>query len=96
MAPNPRLLRRLVPRTLFGRTLLMLLLPLVIVEIVALQVFYGSHLNIVTRRLSAAIAGEIALEIELLQRYPAPDDQAWLLRAAQERLEMPIQLEPGS
>ena len=59
MAPNPRLLRRLVPRTLFGRTLLMLLLPLVIVEIVALQVFYGSHLNIVTRRLSAAIAGEI-------------------------------------
>ena len=96
MAPNPRLLRRLVPRTLFGRTLLMLLLPLVIVEIVALQVFYGSPLNIVTRRLSAAIAGEIALEIELLQRYPAPDDQAWLLRAAQERLEMPIQLEPGS
>ena len=31
------------------------------VQAVTFQIFYGSHLDIVSRRLSAAIAGEIAL-----------------------------------
>jgi len=47
-----------MPRGLLGRSLLIVLVPLVVVQAVALQVFYGTHMNIVSRRLSAAIAGE--------------------------------------
>ena len=50
-----------MPRSLLGRSLLMILLPLVLLQAVALQMFYGSHLDVVSRRLSGAIAGEIAL-----------------------------------
>ena len=32
-----------MPRSLLGRTLLIMLVPLVVVQAVALQMFYGSH-----------------------------------------------------
>ena len=50
-----------MPRSLLGRTLLIMLMPLVLVQAVALQIFYGSHLDIVSRRLSGGVAGEICL-----------------------------------
>ena len=45
-------IRKVLPRSLLGRSLLMILLPLVLLQAVALQIFYGSHLDIVSRRLS--------------------------------------------
>ena len=39
---------------------LIVLIPLIIVQAVAMQIFYGTHLNLVSRRLSAAVTGEIA------------------------------------
>ena len=54
------LARRILPRSLLGRTLLIVLIPLIIVQAVAMQIFYGTHLNLVSRRLSAAVTGEIA------------------------------------
>ncbi len=49
-------LRRMLPRSLLGRSLLIILVPLVLLQGVALQFFYGSHLDIVSRRLSGAVA----------------------------------------
>ena len=46
-----RLARRVLPRSLLGRSLLMMLLPLMLLQAVALQLFYGSHLDVVSRRL---------------------------------------------
>ena len=58
--PFGQKLKRFMPQTLLGRTLLIMLIPLVVVQAVALQMFYGSHLNLVSRRLSGSIAGEHA------------------------------------
>ncbi|MCC6717544.1 MAG: HAMP domain-containing protein [Acetobacteraceae bacterium] len=84
----------MMPRGLLGRSLLIVLVPLVVVQAVALQVFYGTHLNIVSRRLSAAIAGEVALVIDGLARYPQDRDR--ILATVQERLELPMRLLPGT
>jgi two-component system, OmpR family, osmolarity sensor histidine kinase EnvZ len=46
-----------LPRSLLGRSLLMILLPLILLEEVALQLFYGSNLDFSSRRLSSAAAG---------------------------------------
>ncbi len=45
-------IRKVLPRSLLGRSLLMILLPLVLLQAVALQIFYGSHLDVVSRRLT--------------------------------------------
>ena len=50
-------IKQFMPTSLLGRTLLIMLVPLVLVQAIALQMFYGSHLGVVSRRLSSAIAG---------------------------------------
>jgi two-component system osmolarity sensor histidine kinase EnvZ len=45
-------LRKFLPRSLFGRSLLIVLVPLVSLQAVALQIFYGSHLDELSRRLA--------------------------------------------
>ena len=63
MTPT-RLCRYLVPRGLLGRALLIILVPLVALQIIALFLFYGSHLDVISRRLAGAVAGDIAMVVE--------------------------------
>jgi two-component system osmolarity sensor histidine kinase EnvZ len=89
-------LKRFLPRGLFGRSLLIVLVPLLAVLAVAYTIFYGSHLDMISRRLSSAVAGEIAETADLLERYPLPDDQAWTLRDAWLTYEVPMRLASGA
>ena len=88
--------RKFLPRSLLGRSLLIMLVPLIVVQGVALQIFYGSHLEIVSRRFAGAIAGEIATTVEQLQRYPSPADRSWALDSAWDRLELSMVFSQGA
>jgi two-component system osmolarity sensor histidine kinase EnvZ len=65
------LVRKILPRGLFGRSLLTVLIPLILLQVVAFDIFYGSHLHELSRRLAEAVAGEVAFEIEAIDRAPA-------------------------
>ncbi len=88
--------RRMVPRSLLGRSLLIILVPLVLLEAVALQIFYGSHLGVVSRRFAAAVAGEVAATVELLRRTPDAHERDWVLGFASDKFGMAMRLEPGT
>jgi two-component system osmolarity sensor histidine kinase EnvZ len=90
-----RLARLFAPRGLLGRTLLIVLVPLVILQGVALQLFYGNHLDVISRRLAAGLAGDVGMVVELLSRFPAAEDRAWIFREAAWRLDLAFALEPG-
>jgi two-component system osmolarity sensor histidine kinase EnvZ len=79
VAPE-RLFRRVLPRSLFGRSLLTVLIPLVLLQVVALQIFYGSHLNELSRRLAGAVAGEVGFMADEIDRTPGR--QAAILQEA--------------
>lgn len=96
LPPQSAVVKKVLPRSLLGRTLLIVLIPLVVVQAVALQLFYGSHLDVVSRRLSSGVAGEIGTTIELLRRMPDADDQAWVLQNALNEYELRIRIEPGA
>ncbi len=89
-----RSVKRMLPRGLLGRSLLIVLVPLVALQAVAFTFFYGVHLDLVSRRLSGAIAGEIAQTIDLLARFP--DEQASILRSAWLQFEIPMRIVPGA
>ena len=89
------LIKRMLPRSLLGRSLLMILLPLLILEGVALQVFYGNHIDVVSRRLTGSVAGELGFTIDLMRRFPGPDNTAWILDLARTRFDLDIALDPG-
>ena len=89
-------IRRVLPRSLLGRSLLMILVPLVLLQAVALQIFYGSHLDVVSRRLSSAVVGEVAYTLEMLRRYPDAADHAWILSKANSEFDLHMTIEPGA
>ena len=91
-----RPIRRILPRSLLGRSLLIILIPLLVTEGVALSLFYGSHLNIVSRRLSGAVAGEVMQTIDLLERNPAPGARAWVIAEAAQNYGLVMHFEPGA
>ena len=88
------MIKRFLPRGLLGRSLLIVLVPLVILQAVTFTIFYGGHLDFISRRLSFAIAGEIAQTIQLIRRYPA--DQQYTLDNALRLFEVPMRLIPDA
>ncbi len=91
-----RPIRRILPRSLLGRSLLIILIPLLVTEGVALSLFYGSHLNIVSRRLSAAVAGEVVQTIDLLEDDRSPASRAWVIAEAAQNYGLVMHFEPGA
>ena len=87
--------KKFLPRSLLGRSLLIILLPLVLLQAVALQIFYGSHLDVISRRLVDAVVGELEFTLEAMNRFPGPDDHAWVLDTARAQFGLDIKIEPG-
>ncbi len=88
------MIKRFLPRGLMGRSLLIVLVPLVVLQAVTFTIFYGGHLDFISRRLSSAIAGEVAETVELLDRYP--EDRELTLATAMRQLEVPMHFIPGA
>jgi two-component system osmolarity sensor histidine kinase EnvZ len=85
-----------VPRGLLGRSLLIILVPLLLLQAIALQVFYGSHLDVISRRLAAGVAGDIAMVVGLLDRETEAKDRSWIFREAAWRLDLSLAYEAGA
>ncbi|MGC6484596.1 MAG: ATP-binding protein [Candidatus Puniceispirillales bacterium] len=62
-----------LPRTLFGRMLLIILTPLIIVQLVTVLIFYERHWDTVTRYMSDTLAADIAVVVD---RYAADQTPA--------------------
>jgi two-component system osmolarity sensor histidine kinase EnvZ len=54
-------LKSTLPQSLFGRALLILVLPTLMLQIVAIYIFYERHWSNIERHLSSSLAGEVAL-----------------------------------
>ncbi len=68
---SPEFLKRYMPRSLYGRAALILLLPVVFLQIVATVLFITRFFEDVTAQMSESVAREIALVLE--QERPALD-----------------------
>src|SRR5690348_15993510 len=56
--------KRALPRSLFGRSLIIIILPLVLVQLIATWIFYDRHWATVERRLAANVAADIAFTLD--------------------------------
>jgi two-component system, OmpR family, osmolarity sensor histidine kinase EnvZ len=90
-----KLLRALRPRGLMGRLVLILLVPLVVVQAVALIAFYDGHMKLISRRLTAALGGEVSVLTQLLMRTPE-EMHPTILREYAWRLGLTAAMEPGA
>ena len=72
-------LRRLVPRSLIVRSVLILVAPMIVVQVVATWAFYDRHWDIVTKRLVATVANDIAMVIEGMRAFPGDGNRRIVL-----------------
>ena len=64
-------LKRFLPRTLFGRSLLILVVPVFLIQVLTTYAFFDRHWDRMTSRLAYAVAGEIAVLIDTIEKDPA-------------------------
>jgi two-component system, OmpR family, osmolarity sensor histidine kinase EnvZ len=89
-------LREVMPKGLYARALLIIIVPMVVLQSVVAFVFMERHWNTVTQRLSAAVVADIAALIEVYSTYPQDADLVQLRRIAFEKLSLNVDFLPVS
>jgi len=90
-----RWLNAVMPKGLFARALLIIIIPMVILQSVVAFVFMERHWNLVTQRLSAGVVQDIAALVDIYRAYPQDADQAKLKKIALDRLGLQIDFLPA-
>jgi two-component system osmolarity sensor histidine kinase EnvZ len=89
-------LNSVMPKGLYARALLIIILPMVILQSVIAFVFMERHWNVVTQRLSSSVVQDMAALIEVYRGYPQDADQAQIRKIAQEKLGLVVDFLPLS
>ncbi len=90
-------IKRFMPRSLLGRTLLIMLVPLVLVQAIALQTVLRQPPG---RRVAPAVQRDCRRDLhtrfELMRQFHTPADREWVLDMARQQFTLAITLEPGA
>jgi two-component system, OmpR family, osmolarity sensor histidine kinase EnvZ len=91
-----RWLKSVMPKGLYARSLLIIIVPMVVLQSVVAFLFMERHWNLVTNYLSSAVTQEIATLIDVYKTFPQDADHAQLRRIAQDRLGLVVDFLPGA
>lgn len=89
------MLKRFLPRTLFGRSLLIIVSPLILVQVISTYVFFENHWNTVSRRLAHGLAGDISAVIASMREFPGPENRAAVLELARAHMQLKVTYKEG-
>jgi two-component system osmolarity sensor histidine kinase EnvZ len=89
----PRALKRRLPTSLFGRSLLIIVLPIAVMQVAVTWAFFDAHWQTVTSRLSEGLAGDIAWAVESYKTDPTPGSLARIANRAERSLDLSIALQ---
>ena len=89
-------LKCFLPRGLLARSLLIIITPLVLLQIVSGIIFYDRHWSNVSRHRANALAGDIAMVLELITRDGVNSDEIAVFNLARRTLDLIITYEPDA
>ena len=90
-----RRLAEALPKGLYRRSLLIVIVPMVLLQTAVTFVFMQHHWDLVTRRLSEAVARDVGALTDLYQQLPPGKDDAVLVNLASQRFRMDATLLPA-
>src|SRR5262249_38688804 len=89
-------LRRVLPRSLLGRSVMIIVTPLLLLQMVTTLVFYQEHWDTVTKRLARGVAGDIATIIALRPPDGDPAARERLFGVAHTAMQLDIDFVPNA
>jgi two-component system osmolarity sensor histidine kinase EnvZ len=87
-------LKTVLPKGLYARALLIIILPMVVLQSVVAFMFVERQWSVVNYYLSSAVTREIATLIDVYKTYPQGADRTQLRRIAQDRLGLVVDFLP--
>ncbi|HEX4508169.1 MAG TPA: ATP-binding protein [Alphaproteobacteria bacterium] len=87
-------IKRFLPRTLEGRTFLILVVPVLIAQMITVYIFFERHFSTLSVELSRAVAGDVALLIEGTEKSPSRRGQIYA--GAAKTLDLSVEFEPDA
>ncbi len=93
-----RILRRLqrpglkawLPKSLYGRSMLIIVLPVAIMQVAVMWAFFDRHWLTVTSRLSQSVAGDVAVVTDFYDQAPGPEQVAAMRDLAARRMSLSV------
>ncbi|EFL91030.1 ATP-binding protein [Ahrensia sp. R2A130] len=85
-----------MPTGLFGRSLIIIIAPMILLQFVVAFVFMERHWQRTTDRLSAAVVRDISGIVDVIETYPQDADFQTITRIARERFNLTISLLPDT
>jgi two-component system, OmpR family, osmolarity sensor histidine kinase EnvZ len=101
LAPRPlaayfwRTIKRRLPTSLFGRSLLIIVLPVAIMQIAVTYVFFDAHWQTVNSHLTEGLAGDVSWVVQSYREDPSPANLKRLEDRAQQTLDLSILFQDG-
>ena len=96
-APAPRMrFRDILPKGLYWRTLLIIVAPAALLQLIITLVFLDDHWQATSKRMSQGVAADVALIIQLYERDPTQENFEALREYAMRPLRLEIDLQPGA
>jgi len=96
--PSPpvlkRLLKRRLPKTLWGRSLLIIVVPVMIMQGAVTWAFFDAHWQTVNARLSEGLAGDVAWAAEAYARDPTPEGLSSVAARAERFMSLSVAFQP--
>ena len=95
MARPSQMIKRFLPKSLFGRSLMIIITPLILLQVVSTWIFFDRHWDTITRRLASSIAGDIAWILEGMSSDMSEKARAELFARARRHKGLQIILRPN-
>jgi two-component system osmolarity sensor histidine kinase EnvZ len=90
------MIKKFLPRSLLGRSLLILVLPVFLILTISTYVFFERHWERMSSRLAVAVAGEVALIVDWYKNTPSEEAQELLTRKTLQHLQLSTQFFEGA
>jgi two-component system, OmpR family, osmolarity sensor histidine kinase EnvZ len=89
------MIKRFLPKSLLGRSILIIVTPLILLQLVSAFVFYESHWDKVSLRLARGVVGDIAAVVELLAQNKTQEGRAAVLELASNNFALEARIVDG-
>ena len=90
------LIKKLLPQTLLGRSLLIIILPVILIQISVTYIFFDRHWVRMTNRLAFAVSGEISVISELVEIAKNTKEIDAVLNLYSDKLNLIIDFKEGA
>ena len=82
------MIKKFLPQTLLGRSILILVVPLIILQIIITLIFYNRHWDTIARHRTIDFVKDITLVVESFEKNKSTENQSWVLNDVSEKLQL--------